>query len=217
MPDRRRPHPLIAPSQPGLSCALAQGRGQGLWRIAAMSGHDVGMGSPSDFADNEHSVRLHDHRPIVVGTDGSPESERGVRYAEALAATLGSDLVVVHALGLLSKGVDWHASHEERQRWAEEQLDGPWTAFLEHTSTHDAGRVRTRVVDGPDATGLLRVADEEDAAMIVVGSHGSGGSGDPFLGSTSHRTVKDSHRPVVVVPPGDDHEHRRSPSITTTD
>ena len=73
----------------------------------------------------------------------------------------------------------------------------------------DGMNVQTVVVDGADAAGLLRAADDVDASLIVVGSHGSGGSADPFLGSTSHRTVADSHRPVVVVPPAAEHEHGR--------
>ncbi len=154
---------------------------------------------------NEHCDRLRQRRPILVGTDGSAESARGVRFAADLADSLGTDLVVVHALGLLTKGVDWHASTEERRQWAEEHLAGEWTSFVRR----ERGELRTAVIDGPDAIGLLHVADDEDAALIVVGSHGSGGSGDPFLGSTSHRIVRDSHRPVVVVPPAEDHEHSR--------
>lgn len=163
------------------------------------------MTDAHDAHDDEHEQRLDERCPVVVGTDGSAESERGVRFAARLATTLGANLVVVHALGLLSKGVDWHASHDERRHWAEEQLEGPWTAFL----TGDGVNVQTVVVDGADAAGLLRAADDVDASLIVVGSHGSGGSADPFLGSTSHRTVADSHRPVVVVPPPAEHEHGR--------
>lgn len=153
----------------------------------------------------EHCERLGTGRPIVVGTDGSSESERGVRYAAELATALGVGLVVVHAMGLIGTGGDWRSRPDDRHADAEELLRGRWTAFLDR----DALDVTTEVVDGTGSLGLMRVADDVDASMIVVGSHGSGGSGDPFLGSTSHRIVADSHRPVVVVPPGDNHRHYR--------
>lgn len=129
-----------------------------------------------------------------------------MRFAADLAVALGVELIVVHALGLTTAGFDWHDPPDERRRWVSSQLDGAWTEFIDR----DQVSLRTAVVDGADAMALMRVADEEDASLIVVGSHGSGRSGNSFLGSTSHRIVADSHRPVLVVPPGDNHPHRRS-------
>ena len=40
-------------------------------------------------------------RTIAVGYDGSPDSERAVRWAAELAVSVGARLVVVHAFGLL--------------------------------------------------------------------------------------------------------------------
>ncbi|MEL6890190.1 MAG: universal stress protein [Actinomycetota bacterium] len=147
-------------------------------------------------------------RPIVAGIDGSTESERGVRWASRLAVALDSPLVLVHALGLISRSMDWHVTTGERIKTIETELLPRWTSFLDE----DEGAVEwsARIEHGTPSRVLLVVADEVDAAMIVVGSHGAGTSEDPFLGSTSHRVVADSHRPVVVVPPSTNHPHQRS-------
>ena len=49
--------------------------------------------------------------------------------------------------------------------------------------------------------GILDVADEVDAAVIVIGSHGLTGIRERFEGSVSHQVAEDSGQPVLIVPP----------------
>jgi nucleotide-binding universal stress UspA family protein len=53
-------------------------------------------------------------------------------------------------------------------------------------------------VDAADA--LRRIADEEDAALLVVGATRHRAIGAAILGSTSHAPCADAPCPVVVVP-----------------
>ena len=46
---------------------------------------------------------------------------------------------------------------------------------------------------------IASVADERDAAAVVVGSRGLGAVKSKFLGSTSQGLLQRAHRPVVVV------------------
>jgi nucleotide-binding universal stress UspA family protein len=145
-------------------------------------------------------------RPVVVGVDGSAEAQRGLLFAADLSATLGSELVVVHAYGLvdLYRGSppDVHA----RERQIDHLLQYEWCAPL---ADRTDVKWRCHCVQGSAVEGLLRAADDVDAGFIVVGSHGAGASSEPLLGSTSHHVVLNSHRPVIIVPPGDNHPHQR--------
>ena len=42
-------------------------------------------------------------QPVVVGIDGSPSSGRALAVALELATSLGSEVVAVHAVGLLDR------------------------------------------------------------------------------------------------------------------
>jgi len=49
--------------------------------------------------------------------------------------------------------------------------------------------------------GILALADELDAAAIVIGSRGLGGFREFTRGSVSHDVATHARRPVLVVPP----------------
>ena len=55
--------------------------------------------------------------------------------------------------------------------------------------------------DGAPVDTILRVADEIDASLVVVGRQGSGKRPELLLGSTAHQIAEHSPRPVLVVPP----------------
>jgi nucleotide-binding universal stress UspA family protein len=56
-------------------------------------------------------------------------------------------------------------------------------------------------VGAPTWGGIVEVADEIDAAVIVVGSRGLKGVREQFEGSVSHDVAEHAGRPVLVVPP----------------
>jgi nucleotide-binding universal stress UspA family protein len=144
--------------------------------------------------------------PVVVGIDGSSEAQRGLLFAADLAERLDVELVVVHAFGLMGALETWTTPVAEREQETKEVVDSTW---CERLSAHPQLRWRSECVQGSAVAGILKVADTADAAFIVVGSHGAGNSATPLLGSTSHDVVRNSHRPVIVVPPPDNHPHRR--------
>ena len=49
--------------------------------------------------------------------------------------------------------------------------------------------------------GVVQVADEIDAAVIVLGSRGLTGAKELLEGSFSHAVASHAGRPVLIVPP----------------
>jgi nucleotide-binding universal stress UspA family protein len=56
------------------------------------------------------------------------------------------------------------------------------------------------VTKGGSAETILEHADRLDPAMIILGSHGHGMLYHALIGSVSAAVVKDSTRPVLIVP-----------------
>jgi len=137
-------------------------------------------------------------RTILVGVDGSVDSQRALEWAAELAAALGAEVVAVHALGLLAHLGDSDKVIPAQQNRDEvhAQLEHEWTAALR------AARVPHRcfTVDGNPVTALMAAADEHHVDLVVVGPRGTGGVPGLQLGSTSHQLLQHSHHPVAVVP-----------------
>lgn len=142
-----------------------------------------------------------DHRPVVVGVDGSPASREAVAAAFAEAAWREVDLVAVHIWSDLSPGAvagsplnfDPRAFEDFEHVVLAESLGG-------YAEQYPDVVVHRRVyVDGP-RTRLQ--AWSEKAQLVVVGSRGRGGFTGLLLGSTSNALMREAHCPVMVVRPG---------------
>ncbi|MBJ7328662.1 MAG: universal stress protein [Solirubrobacteraceae bacterium] len=55
------------------------------------------------------------------------------------------------------------------------------------------------IEDAPTWHGIVALADEVDADVVVVGSRGRGGWRSALLGSVSQGVVHHAHRPVLVI------------------
>ncbi len=84
----------------------------------------------------------------------------------------------------------------ERTLWegAQAILDGARKPF-DQAGVPAEGLVR----EGEAAEEITKVAGEEDADLVVVGSHGAGMAERALLGSTSERVVREAPCPVLVV------------------
>ena len=134
---------------------------------------------------------------LVVGYDGSDIARHAV--AHAVRAAQGGRVIVVHGRDAAPPQLSekWRrmldADHEEEGR---KILD---SIVLEGNDELDGATWETRLVSGSPAEAIVRVAAEEDADAIVVGSHGYGRL-EALLGSVSHDVLRLADRPVTVVP-----------------
>jgi nucleotide-binding universal stress UspA family protein len=154
-----------------------------------------------------------DERPVVVAFDGSPESQAAVRSAAGLFGDRTLVVVSVWEPGLAIamtappdglSGLSYAPPNPETMAIIDQ-------AQREHaTEAAEAGAALARELGAtakphpvPDeldiAETLVRVADERDAAAVVVGSRGLGRVKARLLGSTSQGLLHHSKRPVVVV------------------
>jgi nucleotide-binding universal stress UspA family protein len=153
-----------------------------------------------------------DARPILVAYDASEEAQTALREAVALfghrplivASVWEPGLAMVSMVppaGEPSMGYmpdpeevaaidDAQSGHASDVAQAGARLARELGATAEALAVPDAVNV---------AATLIEIAEERDARAIVVGSRGLGGIKARVLGSTSHKLLHDTHRPVLVV------------------
>jgi nucleotide-binding universal stress UspA family protein len=134
---------------------------------------------------------------ILLAVDGSEHSEKAVELAKRLAAATNDEVVVTHVTELLPArfqtfpGVDSMLDQE-----AVEFTKG-YVAELEETGVKARSELRSSQYGGI-ARVLVNVAEDLDAGMIVMGSHGRGDLSALLMGSVAHKVLHLSKRPVLI-------------------
>lgn len=139
---------------------------------------------------------------IVVGVDGSPQSETAIDWALEESRVHGDDVILVHAWRYPSLALTGYAGQtlpvfgaEDIKKLADEFL-GTCTKGV-RTRAPDV-HLDARVVEGHPAAALVEAS--EGARLLVVGTRGLGGFKGLLMGSVSTACAHHARCPVVIVP-----------------
>ena len=148
----------------------------------------------------------HDPRPILVGLDGSENSESAMWWAVDIAVESKRNLRLLTCYSLpalvgmgVSAGYVGPMLSSEEIRAADEHnrtaLDLLKSKILK---THPEIEIETFLDQGSPVMALLKAS--EDASMIVVGTKGVGSGHALLMGSVSYAIAHRAACPVVLVP-----------------
>jgi nucleotide-binding universal stress UspA family protein len=140
---------------------------------------------------------------LLAAVDLSDVTQAVVQEAELLAKALSADLTLLYVaepntdefVGFQAGPPSVIADRADRlahERDAVEKL----AAEIRFRGIH----TDAVVTEGATAETILRHADQLDPAMIILGSHGHGMLYHALMGSVGAAVVKDSTRPVLIVP-----------------
>jgi len=132
---------------------------------------------------------------IVVGYDGSACAREAMRVAIEIGKAYGEKVVIAFAYDLNPVGGELHDYHAALKELATKRL----TEATELAAGADV-EIEAVIVEKAPAAGLVALADERDARVIVVGTRGESPIKGALLGSTPHKLLHLSDRPVLVVP-----------------
>ncbi|HUE29203.1 MAG TPA: universal stress protein [Solirubrobacteraceae bacterium] len=139
--------------------------------------------------------------PVVFAYDGSDLAKLAIEEAGRQLES-GRDAVVLtvwrpFAVGFIPPpGVRFDAAASDEVRRAAEET------AAEGVSMAQAAGFRAQslaVNEAPTWKAIARVADERDASLIVLGTHGKSGLTGIFLGSVAAAVAEHSRRTVLIV------------------
>lgn len=140
---------------------------------------------------------------ILVGLDGSAREREVLLAAQDLAERYGAELILFRAVGLPSEMPA--EAYLKPELSLLDLLQGKASAALEACAGTIPeplrSRVRLKVSVANPWRGMCAAALEEEADMIVIGSHGYGAL-DHVLGTNAARVVNHAQCSVLVVRPG---------------
>lgn len=132
---------------------------------------------------------------IVVAVDGSREGGKTVPAALEIATRFGSTVTVVH--------VREHTKYEGSDvdlgpDVPADELVGDVVRRFRDAGVEAHGVVR-RVAPGDTPAQIVKVAEEADAGLIVMGTRGMTELKSMLLGGVANKVVHHAHCPVLLV------------------
>ncbi len=136
-------------------------------------------------------------KTIVVGVDGREGGRDALSLAGRLARMSGADLIALRVLPF-----DYYATRAASPSFAEVVDEDASAELAEELARADVRASVRLQSDSSPARALHRVAEQERAALIVVGSTHRGRAGRVLAGDHAAGTLHASPCPVVVAPRG---------------
>ena len=154
-------------------------------------------------------------RTILYTTDLSKNSAYAFRYAVNSAQMHNAKIHILHVIEALpsaAEGLITQFMGEERLRKVRKETEEDLLERIRERLRQFAERELKRdpktlkkvasiaVVYGNPAAEILRKAEEMDADVVILGTHGKGLIGHAFLGSVSEQVLQRIRKPVYIIP-----------------
>jgi len=149
-------------------------------------------------------------KKILFATDLSKNSAYAFFYAIHMARRDEAKIVIMHAVEPIAPmlvNFEDFKYQVAKDRWEETVIK--FKERIQDVSVKADARTGVSSVDlisnilirpGNPVEEILKVADEEDCDVIVLGSHGKGFLEQTFLGSVSSSVLLRTRKPVFVIP-----------------
>ncbi|MFC7080660.1 universal stress protein [Halorussus caseinilyticus] len=136
---------------------------------------------------------------ILVPTDGSEHAERAAEHALSLARAFDSTVHFVNVVDVQTEGGLFSAGGVDREFVGRLEDRGREKIATLEELAESGDDVRTAVVKGRPSEGILDYAEENDADLVLMGTHGRTGLNRYVTGSVAERVVRLSDAPVFTV------------------
>lgn len=153
-----------------------------------------------------------DIKHILYATDFSEGADYVYAYAKRIAHQLGARLTLMHVIQedlldllIFDVGIDRSTGVQKRLSIVKEHFQNTKEKVIEKMKA-DYGQEgisedNTIVEKGNPVKMILKVAEEKDCDLIVMGKKGRGSLEDTMMGDTVRRVLHRSKLPVLVIHP----------------
>jgi nucleotide-binding universal stress UspA family protein len=163
----------------------------------------------------EENFMIPSIKNILYATDLSKNSAYAFRYAVNSAQKHQANIYILHVVetmpaateGLISQYIGEDKLKKMRRETEEnmvEKIRERLRQFAERELKRDPKTLKRvvsiEVAHGDPAAEILRKADELDADVVILGTHGKGVIGHAFLGSVSEKVLHRIRKPVFIIP-----------------
>ena len=152
-------------------------------------------------------AKKNDKNILLVAVDFTPYSEEALLFASKLAECLNARLLVLHVIHDPAEAPGFYVKKGKKKKFLqsmEEAAEEMMEVFIKkmrkaHPDQIPLQEAIPQLVVGTPATRIVEIAQNKEAYMIIIGSHGRTGLSHLLVGSKAERVVRLSSIPVTVV------------------
>ena len=146
------------------------------------------------------------YKRILIATDGSPLSSRGLEKGLELAAGLGAEVDILTvcepwAVGMYD-AMGWSAGYENSPEYVEDRRKQAMKVLDPALAAASAAGVKANalhVLDRYAADAIMETLDAQGSDLVVMASHGRRGLTRALLGSQTAEVLARAKVPVLVI------------------
>jgi len=139
-------------------------------------------------------------KTIIVPIDFSEQSENALKVAALLAKKYDSEILALHMLELNEAMISSSEGfHPEQTVFLLKMAEKRFNEFLDKPYLKDIKKITPIIKHFKVFGEVNEVAEKHGADIIVMGSHGTDGLREIFVGSNAEKVVRNSNIPVLVI------------------
>ncbi len=141
-------------------------------------------------------------KKILVPVDFSEKSEEALKVASKIASKIEAEIYVLHLLDIPSGEIDVIEGHQVPKgpmaMMLFENTHAKFDEFLDKDYLDNIPVYEKVMTDAP-VEGISEFAQKNNIDFIIMGSHGTSGLEEFFVGSNTEKVVRTSKIPVLVI------------------
>jgi len=133
---------------------------------------------------------------IIVGVDFSNSSHNAMRHAISLAIKTGAE---IHLVWVKTPGVANNVTEDGGDKYIQKVQASLEDWKKECKLEAPEVEINTVILEGKVHTEILKYASNQSVPIIVMGTHGTSGFEEGYIGNNANRLIKESKVPILIM------------------
>jgi nucleotide-binding universal stress UspA family protein len=139
------------------------------------------------------------YKKILIPTDGSETAEKAVEHGIKLARALGCEVIGLYVIDISAfAGVPTETIWGSMRKLLEEEGNKA-LATVERIAKENDVKFSVSIKEGIPSEDIIKVSEEENIDLIIMGTAGRAGLNRFLLGSVAEKVVRSAQCPVMVI------------------
>ena len=139
------------------------------------------------------------YQKVLVAVDGSEHSVNVAKHGVNLSSQLGASIAVVFVIDTSKVDNEGKSGRLPQEQIA--KLKSEANNIIDGIAEHiNANKFERFLPEGKASKGIISVASDWGADLIIMGTRGKTGIKRLILGSTAENTIRLSDTPILIVP-----------------